>query len=77
LVSGRESKRKLGEALEMAVIRQRAYRSFTQGLLKNHAKVVKSWEASVIAWEQDMTLPCPYDVVEEGKKFSPDNLDSL
>ena len=54
----------------MAVIHQRAYHSFTQGLLKDHADVVRTWEATVVAWEQHMTHPCPYDIIEESERYS-------
>jgi hypothetical protein len=30
-------------------------------------EIVRSWERDVIAWENDMTLPCPYDEPESSK----------
>jgi hypothetical protein len=60
---------KLAEALPMTIIHHRAYRSFTQGLSKAHAHVVKEWYEAVIAWENDMSKPCPYEIPDESDVF--------
>jgi hypothetical protein len=59
----------LAEAIEESVKHQHAFRSFTVGLCATNIDIVRSWEQDVIAWEKDMTLPCPYEEPESSKSL--------
>ncbi|KAJ7181393.1 hypothetical protein C8R43DRAFT_1083776 [Mycena crocata] len=57
--------RKLALSIPKAMLHNRAFHAFTEGLREGHLEEMIQWEADVRAWEQDHTKPCPYDYPED------------
>ena len=62
--------RKLLLAIPEAIIHHRAFTAFTESLQVEHGEQLAEWEAQVLGWEADRTLPCPYEVPEESTSFT-------
>ncbi|KAJ7719870.1 hypothetical protein B0H14DRAFT_2642870, partial [Mycena olivaceomarginata] len=52
-------------AIPKAMLHDRAFHAFTDGLREGHEDELMRWEAEVRAWEQDHDQPCPYDYPED------------
>ncbi|KAJ7181651.1 hypothetical protein C8R43DRAFT_869903 [Mycena crocata] len=63
--SGNSLLRKMVLAIPKAMLHNRAFHAFTEGLKEGHLEELMNWEQSVRAWEQDHTKACPYDYPEE------------
>ncbi|KAJ7180060.1 hypothetical protein C8R43DRAFT_871124 [Mycena crocata] len=57
--------RKMVLSIPKAMLHNRAFHAFSEGLKEGHLEELIQWEQSVRAWEQDHTKPCPYDYPEE------------
>ncbi|KAJ7917979.1 hypothetical protein B0H13DRAFT_2231340 [Mycena leptocephala] len=57
--------RKLALSIPKAMLHNRAFRAFTEGLMEGHEEELMKWEADVRAWEQDNTKDCPYEYPED------------
>jgi hypothetical protein len=62
---GAQLLRKLTLAIPEAIVHHRALQAFTEGLRLQHGDVVDVWEEQVLAWEENQTNFCPYDLPEE------------
>ena len=57
------------DAIPMAIIHWRAFRSFTAGLRTEGNVSVDSWEQDIIAWEADTSKPSPYIAPDESESL--------
>ncbi|KAJ7870848.1 hypothetical protein B0H13DRAFT_2236440 [Mycena leptocephala] len=57
--------RKMVLGIPKAMLHNRAFRAFTDGVMEGHQQELIRWERDVRAWEQDETKPCPYDYAED------------
>ncbi|KAJ6591797.1 hypothetical protein DFH09DRAFT_1306514 [Mycena vulgaris] len=57
--------RKMVLSIPCAMIHNRAFQAFTEGLKEGHETELMDWEKGVKGWEQDHGKPCPYDYPEE------------
>jgi hypothetical protein len=57
--------RKMALAIEMGIVHWRAYRSFTEGLRQEGTVDLHAWEQMIVNWEQDPSLPSPYELPED------------
>ncbi|KAJ7078696.1 hypothetical protein B0H15DRAFT_924758 [Mycena belliarum] len=57
--------RKMVLFIPRAMVHNRAFQAFTDGLKEGHTDELRKWEDDVRAWEQDHGKPCPYDYPEE------------
>lgn len=53
---------KMAKAIPRAITHYRAFRIFSKCLAEGYPQEVKEWEKQVRAWENDQTLPCPYEI---------------
>ncbi|KAJ7126583.1 hypothetical protein C8R43DRAFT_1090313 [Mycena crocata] len=64
--------RKMVLAIPKAILHNRAFHAFTEGLKEGHLEELMNWEQAVRGWEQDHTKPCPYDYPEEDARWGKD-----
>ncbi|KAJ7065998.1 hypothetical protein B0H15DRAFT_743445, partial [Mycena belliarum] len=57
--------RKMVLSIPKAMLHNRAFQAFSEGLQEGHEDELRQWEKDVRAWEQDHGKPCPYDYPEE------------
>ncbi|KAJ7173843.1 hypothetical protein C8R46DRAFT_1215753 [Mycena filopes] len=57
--------RKMVLTIPKAMLHNRAFQAFTEGLLDGHEDELKRWEREVREWEQDHSKPCPYEYPED------------
>ncbi|KAJ7211675.1 hypothetical protein GGX14DRAFT_564905 [Mycena pura] len=57
--------RKMALAIPKALLHNRAFRAFTEGLREGHEDELVQWDKDIIAWEVDHSKPCPYDYPED------------
>jgi hypothetical protein len=58
--------RRMGKAIPMAIIHCRAFRSFSAGLRAEANVDLAAWEKEIREWDEDMTKPSPYVMLDEG-----------
>jgi hypothetical protein len=58
--------RRMGEAIPMAIIHSRAFRSFSAGLKSEGNVPLDEWEKAIKEWDEDMSNASPYVMPDEG-----------
>ncbi|KAJ7190917.1 hypothetical protein GGX14DRAFT_537939 [Mycena pura] len=57
--------RKMALHIPKAILHNRAFHAFTEGLREGHEEELMQWEREVRAWELDSSKKCPYDYPED------------
>ena len=61
-------RKRLASALQEFVDQEEAFNALTTSI---DAKLITKWTEVIEAWEQDMSLNDPYQVVHAGRSFTP------
>jgi hypothetical protein len=56
----------MGKTISMAIIHSCAFRSFSAGLKSEGNMLLDEWEKVIKEWDNNMTMPSPYVMPDEG-----------